>query len=147
MSIYVSELVAIIATKFYTNINMTGAAPMDFINWLNKEIEKRDWSIRQTARAANLSHTVISNLLSGDKPTFNTCAALAEAFNIPSNFVFQIAGLVEEQKRDELSDEAEFLMSQLSPYQRQLAVKFIRVLAEEKGGYNATGSLVEDEQK
>jgi len=119
---------------------------MDFINWLNKEIEKRDWSIRQTARAANISHTVISNLLSGDKPTFNTCAALAEAFKVSPSYVFQLAGLVEEIKRDELTDEAEFLMSQLSPYQRQLAVKFIRVLAEEKGGYNATGSLVEDEQ-
>ena len=120
---------------------------MEFLNWLNSEITKREWSVRQTARAANLSHTIISNLLSGDKPTFNTCAALAEAFNVPPNYVFQLAGLIQQEKRDDLSDEAEFLMSQLSPYQRQLAVKFIRVLAEEKGGYNATGNLVEDEQK
>lgn len=126
---------------------MTGAANKEFIDWLNQEMEKRSWSIRQTARAANLSHTVIAVALSGDKPTFNTCAALAEAFKVSPNYVFQLAGLIEEQKRDELSDEAEFLMSQLSPYQRQLAVKFIRVLAEEKGGYNATGNLVEDEQK
>jgi transcriptional regulator with XRE-family HTH domain len=126
---------------------MTGASNKEFTDWLNQEMEKRGWSIRQTARAANLSHTVIAVSLSGDKPTFNTCAALAEAFKVSPSYVFQLAGLVEEIKRDELTDEAEFLMSQLSPYQRQLAVKFIRVLAEEKGGYNATGNLVEDEQK
>ena len=126
---------------------MTGYAKKEFVDWLNIEMEKRGWSIRQTARAANLSHTVIAVALSGDKPTFNTCAGLADAFNVSPNFVFQLAGLIEEQNKDELTEEAEFLMSQLSPYQRQLAVKFIRVLAEEKGGYNATGSLVEDEQK
>jgi transcriptional regulator with XRE-family HTH domain len=133
--------------KMVTFNYMTGAANKEFVEWLNQEMEKRGWSIRQTARAANLSHTVIAVALSGDKPTFNTCAALAEAFKVSPSYVFQLAGLVEEIKRDELTDEAEFLMSQLSPYQRQLAVKFIRVLAEEKGGYNATGSLVEDEQK
>jgi transcriptional regulator with XRE-family HTH domain len=118
-----------------------------FIEWVNNEMRKKNWSIRQTAKASGLSPALVSITLSGEKPTFNTCAGLAEAFNVSPNYVFQLAGLIEEQKRDELSDEAEFLMSQLSPYQRQLAVKFIRVLAEEKGGYNATGSLVEDEQK
>jgi transcriptional regulator with XRE-family HTH domain len=126
---------------------MTGYAKKEFVDWLNIEMEKRGWSIRQTARAANLSHTVIAVALSGDKPTFNTCAGLADAFNVSPNFVFQLAGLIEEQNKDELTEEAEFLMSQLSPYQRQLAVKFIRVLAEEKGGYNAANHLVEDEQK
>ena len=126
---------------------MTGYAKKEFVDWLNIEMEKRGWSIRQTARAANLSHTVIAVALSGDKPTFNTCAGLADAFNVSPNFVFQLAGLIEEQNKDELTEEAEFLMSQLSPYERQLAVKFIRVLAEEKGGYNAANHLVEDEQK
>jgi transcriptional regulator with XRE-family HTH domain len=118
-----------------------------FIDWINKEMKKKNWSIRQTAKASGLSPALISITLSGEKPTFNTCAGLAEAFNVSPNFVFQLAGLIESQKHDELTDEAEFLMAQLSPYQRQLAVKFIRVLAEEKGGYNATGNLVEDEQK
>lgn len=118
-----------------------------FIEWVNSEMRKKNWSIRQTAKAAGISPALVSITLSGEKPTFNTCAGLADAFNVSPNFVFQLAGLIEEQNKDELTEEAEFLMSQLSPYQRQLAVKFIRVLAEEKGSYNATNHLVEDEQK
>lgn len=118
-----------------------------FIEWVNSEMRKKNWSIRQTAKAAGISPALVSITLSGEKPTFNTCAGLAEAFNVSPNFVFQLAGLINDENKDELTEEAEFLMSQLSPYQRQLAVKFIRVLAEEKGGYNAANHLVEDEQK
>jgi hypothetical protein len=80
-------------------------------------------------------------------PGISFYRGIAEAFGLSIVEVLSKAGELTDQKHDELTDEAEFLMAQLSPYQRQLAVKFIRVLAEEKGGYNATGSLVEDEQK
>ena len=55
-------------------------APPEFIKWLEGEIKERGWSIRETARRANVSHSLLSNILSlGEQPSLDTSDALAEA--------------------------------------------------------------------
>lgn len=120
----------------------------NFEEWIDKELYKRGWSRREAARRAGVSPSMMNKVINKEaNPGISFYRGIAEAFGISIVEVLAKAGELSEVKRDELSEEAEFLMSQLSPYQRQLAVKFIRVLAEEKGSYNATNHLVDDEQK
>jgi transcriptional regulator with XRE-family HTH domain len=119
-----------------------------FEEWIDKELYKRGWSRREAARRAGISASMMNKVINQEaNPGISFYRGIAEAFGISIVEVLAKAGELQDHKHDELTEEAEFLMSQLSPYQRQLAVKFIRVLAEEKGGYNVTGNLVEDEQK
>lgn len=113
-----------------------------FIQWLNNEISKRNWSMRQTAREAGLSHTVISNVLNGGQPTFDTCAALAEAFNLPAIDVFKIAGLVDDPFVTSYSEAAIHKFSQLPEWQQKIIVKFMDSLIEEKGENEDTNPQV-----
>lgn len=106
----------------------------NFNEWLNNEIQKRGWSLRETARKANLSPTLISLTLSGDPPTFNTCAALAKAFDLPPMDVFEKAGLLPETKKNDPNLQlANYKFSQLPEWQQKIVLKFMDGLIEEKG--------------
>lgn len=73
---------------------MVKEEPTNFVDWLHTEMEKRGWSVRQTARAGGISHTPLSYALNGDQPSYDTCAALATAFGIPREEVLILAGLL-----------------------------------------------------
>lgn len=66
----------------------------EFIDWLNQEMRARNWSIRNTARMAEISHGSLSNIINGAKPSFETCLALAEAFQDDPIFVMRLAHLL-----------------------------------------------------
>jgi transcriptional regulator with XRE-family HTH domain len=78
----------------YSN-SMTKEASEEFISWLKAEMGKREWGIRETARKSGLSPSPISYILSNrEQPTFDTCIALAQAFDIPGEDVLRLAGLL-----------------------------------------------------
>lgn len=122
---------------------------IDFSDHLINILNLLDLTQVELAKKARLDKSIISRLINRErKPTPETLLAIAKAINYPPEEVFRWAGfLPPDTKKDHLTEEAEFLLSQLSIYQRQQAVKFIRFLAEEKGGYNASDPMVEDEQK
>jgi transcriptional regulator with XRE-family HTH domain len=92
MSIDISTLVTTNAADSVTLIyTMTENL---FIPWLTRSITERGWSIRETARHAGISHTVISNILNGDQPTFDTCVALSQVFREPPEYILRLAGLL-----------------------------------------------------
>jgi transcriptional regulator with XRE-family HTH domain len=73
---------------------------MEFMNsitaLINTEIDRRDWSLRQVAEKAHVSHTTIVELANGSRsPTLKTCRALASAFNLPVEEVIRMAGLLD----------------------------------------------------
>lgn len=74
---------------------MVKVASKEFVNWINKEIEERGWSLREAARRAGISHTIISNAMSGDQPSFETCIALAKALDYPVVMVLSLAKLID----------------------------------------------------
>ena len=120
---------------------------IDFSDHLLNILNLLNLSQVELAKKARLDKSIISRLINRErKPTPETLISISKAINYPPEEVFRWAGLLPpEKEKDQLTEEAEFLLSQLTEPQRKQAVKFIRFLAEEKGEYNATDSMAEDE--
>lgn len=86
---------------------MDNQAPKDFIDWLNLRFNEHGWSMRQGAKAIGVSHPIISNILTaGQKPSFETCVLIAQAFGFSEVEIFRKAGLISrDQEIDEIATE------------------------------------------
>lgn len=117
-----------------------------FSEWLLQEMNKANLSQADLARITGLSTGAISNLINQVRsPSPEALNKIAKALKLAPENVFRIAGLLpQELEKDYLTEEAEFLLSQLTELQRKQAVKFIRFLAEEKGEYSASDTMAED---
>ena len=63
--------------------------------WLNEEIKQRGWSLRETARRMEVSHTTVVNLANERvTPSVNLCTKLAAVFGVPRERVFKLAGIL-----------------------------------------------------
>lgn len=103
------------------------------VDWMLEEIRERKLSHRELARRAGISHSAISNVLSGYRePTWDFLAAIAKPLGKEPIEVFRMAGLLPASggKMNELTqDEAELikLYRQLSPGDdRDYALHFLR---------------------
>ncbi len=68
------------------------------ITWLNEQRGER--SIRSLARDLGMSHVYVWEVLKGEKPlTWGFCATVAERMNVPAMTVFEMAGLLPQQKQ------------------------------------------------
>jgi transcriptional regulator with XRE-family HTH domain len=66
-----------------------------FKDWLEEEMAARQWRSADLARAAGLTDSTISRILSGkQKPTPDFCNAIAQALAEPPETVFRRAGLL-----------------------------------------------------
>jgi transcriptional regulator with XRE-family HTH domain len=63
------------------------------IIWINAELERRGWSMRQLARRAGLSQTQVSNVLNGKRGiTYNFCVAISGPLGETPEKLLQMAG-------------------------------------------------------
>jgi len=68
---------------------------IDFVEWLNKEIEQRFWRPADLAKAANLYPSTIAKVLARDRqPGPEVCLAIAKALKMPPEEVFRQANLL-----------------------------------------------------
>lgn len=75
---------------------------IDFGEWLQNEINKRNWSQADLSRATGLTTSAISRLLTGERgPGPEAARAIAHALNLPEIYVFQVAGLITEKQIEE----------------------------------------------
>lgn len=118
---------------------MYAMADEDFIKWLENELKERDLSQAKLARMAGFSRSAVNGVLTGARnPGIDLCEGIARAFKLQPEEVFRKAGLLPERpKSDELTKEAEFLLTQMPEAKRQQAITFIRFLAQDKGDTNA----------
>lgn len=76
-----------------------------FPDWLNTEIKKRGWSLRELGRRAHLSATTISDVISTKaKPGYDFCIGVARAFQLPPEVVLRKAGLLPSITEDQAQD-------------------------------------------
>jgi transcriptional regulator with XRE-family HTH domain len=96
----------------------------EFILWLQKEMDQRGWSQSDLARESKISRQAISNIMNIMRaPGPEVCRALAKAFKVSPKSVFEKAGLLPiENKEDSELEELNYKISQLSP-ERQQAIK------------------------
>ncbi len=101
-----------------------------FGKWLERELEKRSWSMSELARRCDVSHPTISRVVGGVRdPSPDLCRAIAEAFDMPEERVFRIAGLLSELPAPE--DDFPFgqiydLMKRLPSDERLEILEYIR---------------------
>lgn len=68
---------------------------MEFLQWLENEMNDRGWGINDLARRAGLSSGGVSMVLSRQRgPGSAFCTGIARAFGIPPEEVFRRAGIL-----------------------------------------------------
>lgn len=67
-------------------------APEAFIEWLNEELRKRNWSQNELARESGFTSTIISRVMNGQRPGLEVCKKLAETFDTDLILVLERAG-------------------------------------------------------
>lgn len=63
-----------------------------FAHWLTDELVRQNWSGRELARRADISHSSVANVLGGQAPTWEFCATIAEPLKLSPVEVFLRAG-------------------------------------------------------
>ncbi len=106
-----------------------------FTNWLETELNKRDWRIADLARKAGVDKGSLSRIFSGTrKPGPDICLAIAKALNLSDVMVFRQAGLL--SSKSEMGPEAEELLHlfrQLGEHDKKRILQTARTWVE-KGG-------------
>ncbi len=104
----------------------------EFGDWINSELNKKGWKQADLVRRG-VDSGYLSKVINGTRPPgLNFLIQLSDALNVRREVVFQAAGVLERNpKEDYLTQEAEYLLSQLPDDKKQQAVNFIRFLAGE----------------
>ena len=77
---------------------------IDFLEWLNAEMERGEVTQADIARTGILSDAAVSLFFSGKtkKVTFEMCKAISQATNIPLEIVYRKAGLLPKKPDSDL---------------------------------------------
>lgn len=110
---------------------------MEFVDWLNAELEARGWSNSELARRAGVVPSTVSMVISGhSKPGVDFCLGVARALNEPPEKVFRLAGLLPSKPSgdpglEELSFYYHHLPTDLRRQLRLTAKALVRELRDE----------------
>lgn len=68
----------------------------DFIRYVEQKMNERRWSQADLAREANMTTSMVSNLLNGKRKVgISTVNSLSKAFRVPATEVLAAAGLIQ----------------------------------------------------
>lgn len=65
-----------------------------FNEWLLKQLQDREWSQADLARHSGITKGAVSNYINGRVPDESSLRKIAKAFNLPTDFVFEKAGIL-----------------------------------------------------
>ena len=85
----------------------------ELINWLNGELHRRGWSQRELGRRAGISGAMVSKVLSGEKPGWDFCVAIARALEVTPEEVFRLARLLPHELGKDEEPDAETLLQEI----------------------------------
>jgi transcriptional regulator with XRE-family HTH domain len=104
-----------------------------FSNWLQSELEIRDWSQSDLSKRSGVHRAIISKIILGSSmPMPETLEAIAKGLHISPVLVFQKAGLLPPNgDADQWIEEMNHKMGLLDPSKRPMAEKLLNALLEE----------------
>jgi transcriptional regulator with XRE-family HTH domain len=108
---------------------------LNFSDWLQAELDKRQWSQADLARSAGLSRAVINKLLNGKiYPQPATLEAMARALKLPVETTYRAAGLLPEIPEPEafVAEIAHMLRLIKNPQRKATAVRLLKALIDEE---------------
>ena len=107
---------------------------MDFLEWLNAELNQRNWNQSELARKSGLTRQAISHILSGRSrtPDNKSLEAIARALNIPNDEVFRVAGIpVSKSKLSPLAERAAHLIESIDDEkEKEMVIRFLESYSE-----------------
>lgn len=105
---------------------------LDFVNWLEKQLQVRGWKPSDLAHAAKISTGTLSNILNRTRRAGPaTCLAIAQALAVPPEQVFRRADLLPaESAVDERKRELIYLYDQLDAETQAILRVIARALVE-----------------
>ncbi len=112
----------------------------DFIDWVNSELEKQNWSQADLARHSGLTKGGINGMMNKKqiRPGYDICMGIAKAFGISEIFVLRKAGLLPEGPGDDVEyEEFHDLFSKVPDDRKEEVKGILRVIVSqtrEKGG-------------
>jgi transcriptional regulator with XRE-family HTH domain len=102
-----------------------------FSEWLLVTMEHKEWSQADLARAAKVSRSAISEVISGKRQVGKGLAtSIAHALKLPPEQVFRAAGILPPEKEDPWVEEMAHKLDQLSPGLRAVAERFINSMVD-----------------
>jgi len=111
-------------------------ATIEFQEWLQAELDNRNWKQADLSRASGLSTAAISRIMTGSRGVgTESCKAIAHAFQLPQEIIFRKARfLTAKPKNDPLNDLILFLANQLQEEEKEDLVEYIRLRIERANG-------------
>lgn len=112
---------------------------MEFGKWLSDQLGYRKMTMRELARASGISHSTISDIISGKRePTRKFCIAIAAGLSMTAKEVLLMADFKEDvadlAKMIEQSDLLR-MINDLSNGDRIIIIRVIKTLHEQRGKY------------
>jgi transcriptional regulator with XRE-family HTH domain len=107
---------------------------ISFSEWLLLMLEKKDWSQADLARAAKVSRSAISEIISEQRQIGKrTATSIANALKLPPEQVFRAAGLLPPEKdEDPWVEDMSHKISKLSPGLRSITERFVNGMLDEE---------------
>ena len=104
---------------------------MDFVEWLQGEMDKRNWRKADLARASSISSAHITRIMKREQsPGPDTCNSIARAFKLPPITVFRAAGhLPPEPEQPPTLSEWIHLFLEADPDERDRMLEVARTLS------------------
>lgn len=99
-----------------------------FNDWLLTELNNREWSQADLARASGLTTAAISKYINGRIPDKTALQKIAKALNYPPTFIFRKAGILPPQPEiDEMIEQILHEAAHLTTEDQQELLAFIRM--------------------
>jgi len=111
--------------------------------WLLSQLQERNWSQADLARASNLTTAAISRYMTDRIPDKVALRKLSRALKLPPETLFEKAGLLPKKPpKDELTEKIVYALAQLPEQEREEIYQYIQLRQEinEKKGRYATGT-------
>jgi len=128
-----AKVVGIMTMRRVTMISMN-----DLVKFLNGELKRRSWSQRELARRADLSHSLISQVLSEQvRATPEFCIAVADALGEAREDVLRMAGVL--PPLPQIDGDASMaktleVMKRLTPEEREEVLAYVLWRYEQQRG-------------
>ena len=103
----------------------------ELLRWIERELQARNWSIRELARQMGKSHSQVSRAMSGQNdPKIGFYRELAEAFDEPIEKILKLAGWIPDKGDDSELTFRELVESgkHLTPAEREEVLDFVDYL-------------------
>ncbi|HAF62041.1 MAG TPA: hypothetical protein DCK95_06920 [Anaerolineaceae bacterium] len=100
-----------------------------FTDWLNTELNVRNWSYADLSKKSGISQAHISKVFSGQRGVgIEFCEKIARALDLPTSLVFRKAGILPpEPEKTKQREELNYLFDKFPEDEKSDLLKYMRI--------------------